>query len=336
MYNSVELGRLYDAIYREHKDYEREATDVSQIIDELGPDASDVDAKELLDVACGTGLHLEHLRSRFIVEGLDLSEGQLAIAHEKLPEIPLHQGDMTGFDLDREYDVITCLFGAIGELSSTQELDTAIGSMAKHLSEDGLLIIEPWLLPEKFVEGRVWSDFVDREDLKVSRMALSERSGSRVKISLYYLVGCNGTVSNFEETLEETMHSIDDVLQAYRKARLLAFFDEEGLAGRGLFVGISEDQVPKFVLEWIDGSLQRIEDFQIDELIDGGAYFVLAAIASKGHVFRDYQIGALREKHADYVLKVIDLKRAKEANRVPADLRVVANSGRRSQESVSH
>jgi predicted TPR repeat methyltransferase len=58
--------RIYDAIYA-WKDYPTEAERIDAAIRERRPDAT-----TLLDVACGTGKHLELLRDRYRVEGVDL------------------------------------------------------------------------------------------------------------------------------------------------------------------------------------------------------------------------------------------------------------------------
>jgi ubiquinone/menaquinone biosynthesis C-methylase UbiE len=62
-----EYGPLYDLVYAA-KDYGAEARAVEALVDELAPHA-----RSLLDVACGTGRHLEHLAGRFAVEGADAS-----------------------------------------------------------------------------------------------------------------------------------------------------------------------------------------------------------------------------------------------------------------------
>jgi predicted TPR repeat methyltransferase len=92
-------ARLYDRIY-DFKDYRAEAEALAELI------RRDLRSggRRLLDVACGTGLHLQLLRAEFEVEGLDLDGDLLEIAHERLPGIPLHQGDMIDFDLGREFD----------------------------------------------------------------------------------------------------------------------------------------------------------------------------------------------------------------------------------------
>lgn len=83
----------------------------------------------LLDVACGTGLHLQHLAPRFgHVEGLDLNERMLALARDRLPGVPLHHGDMLDFDLGRRFDVITCLFSAIGHMKRYADMSEAVAT----------------------------------------------------------------------------------------------------------------------------------------------------------------------------------------------------------------
>ena len=99
---------LYDLFY-EWKDYRAEADTLRELIEARNPEAA-----SLLDVACGTGTHLVHLRDRFEVAGLDIDPGLLSVAREKLPDVPLHRGDMRDFDLGRQFDVVACLFSSIG------------------------------------------------------------------------------------------------------------------------------------------------------------------------------------------------------------------------------
>src|SRR5688572_21599330 len=105
-------AEIYDAIYLAKKDYVKEAEQVHSIVEEHKKTAGN----ELLDVACGTGLHAEVLRHWYNVEGLDLSEDQLAVAKNRLPDVKFYHADMTNFDTGKHYDVVTCLFSAIGEL----------------------------------------------------------------------------------------------------------------------------------------------------------------------------------------------------------------------------
>ncbi len=102
-------ARFYDLIYS-WKDYTTEAKIIEAIIDQHNPRAI-----SLLDVACGTGEHLKFL-DRFARAGLDNNPEFVALARQKLPDVPIYLADMTAFDLGCRFDVITCLFSAIGYL----------------------------------------------------------------------------------------------------------------------------------------------------------------------------------------------------------------------------
>ena len=88
-------AHLYDAVYS-FKDYGAESERLQALIEERSPGAS-----TLLDVACGTGKHLEQLRAWYEVSGLDLDPQLLEIAQERLGDVELHEGDMTSFSLGR-------------------------------------------------------------------------------------------------------------------------------------------------------------------------------------------------------------------------------------------
>src|SRR4030095_7263880 len=101
-------AQFYDALYH-FKDYAAAAEQLHALIQETCPGAS-----TLLDVACGTGKHLEYLRAYYRVEGLDLNAQLLEVARKRCPGVLFHQGNMVDFNLDRSFDVVTCLFSSIG------------------------------------------------------------------------------------------------------------------------------------------------------------------------------------------------------------------------------
>ena len=89
MYSKV--ARIYDLLYTGTgiKDYPAESDALHAIIQDASPGA-----RTLLDVACGTGAHLEILRRWYDVEGVDLSPEMLEVARARLAEVPLHVADM--------------------------------------------------------------------------------------------------------------------------------------------------------------------------------------------------------------------------------------------------
>lgn len=224
-------ARFYDAIYS-FKDYPGESERLESIITMRRPGA-----KTLLDVACGTGMHLSSLKRHFRCEGLDLDADLLAVAREHNPEIPFHQGDMRSFDLGKRFDVVTCLFSAIGYCEGTKELHSAIASMAKHANPGGLVVVEPWITPENFRKGHLGALIVDRDDLKVARFNRSKVEGNSCVLDFHYLIGTHEGIHYEMEEHHTTLFTDEEYLAAFRQAGLKAERDAEGLMGRGLYLG---------------------------------------------------------------------------------------------------
>jgi len=123
-------AHLYDTVYQAMgKDYAAEA----RTIHEMANKYKKTGGNTLLDVACGTGLHAGFLAVFYQVEGLDIAADMLAVAREKHSGIPFHRGNMRKFNLHKQFDVVTCLFSAIGYMKSFAQLQQAIGSMGRHL-----------------------------------------------------------------------------------------------------------------------------------------------------------------------------------------------------------
>jgi SAM-dependent methyltransferase len=223
----------YDALLdAAGKDYAREAI----VIGDLAERYKRSRGRTLLDVACGTGRHLEHFQVRFECEGLDIDRGMLAIATERCPEVHLHLTDMIGFNLGKRFDVITCLFGSIAYLPTVQRFEQTVGSFARHLVPGGVAIVEPWLRPDEWEEGRVSARFADLPDLKIARMHVGRRDADTAILNFHYMVAMRDGIRNFEET-----HRVMLLSDAqYRVAFSRAGFElrRDVLNGRDLYVGV--------------------------------------------------------------------------------------------------
>ena len=226
-------ARIYDAVYS-WKDYPREAELVHELVQARKPGA-----ETLLDVACGTGAHLAELRRWYRCEGLDLEDQLLAVARERLPDVPLHQGDMRDFDLGQRFDAVTCLFSSIGYMLTVEGVSAAIAAMARHLEPGGVLVVEPWLTPEAVRVPHVGAVFVDEPELKIARMNNIEVDGRISSFVFQYLVGTPAGIERFTERHELGLFTREEQLAAFRAAGLAVEHDEEGLMGRGLYVGVA-------------------------------------------------------------------------------------------------
>jgi SAM-dependent methyltransferase len=221
-------ARYYDLFYEQGlgKDYAAEASIVGALLP---------DARTLLDVACGTGLHLQHLRHRFECAGLDLDEGMLAIARERCPDVPLLQGDMTDFDLGRRFDAVICLFSSIGYARTVDGLERAAAAIARHLEPGGTALVEPWLTPDVVVPGHIGTLHVDVPDLKLTRMSVLTVDGDISTLELHYLIGSSSGVTHEVETHVMGLFTFDQYRDAFERAGLETTVEVgAGPMGRGL------------------------------------------------------------------------------------------------------
>lgn len=101
---------------------------------------------EIADVACGTGDMISHwqrnaqkdgVKIRSIV-GLDPSDGMLAVARKKMPEISFIQCEATDLPLETESkDILSIAYG----IRNVVERKKALGEFARVLKTGGILVI---------------------------------------------------------------------------------------------------------------------------------------------------------------------------------------------------
>lgn len=229
-----QTAQYYDKIYS-FKDYQAEAQAIVVLVQEHLRSGGN----RLLDVACGTGKHVEHLKQHFEIEGLDISEELLVLARKRCPGVPFHQGDMIDFQLGKRFDVVTCLFSSIGYVGTVENLGRSIACMARHLLPGGLLLVEPWFTPEAWRPGTVHALFIDEPELKIARINASFARGRLSYFDLHYLIGTPEGTEHAVERHELGLFEQDEMLAAFQAAGLDVRYDEEGLTGRGLYVGAS-------------------------------------------------------------------------------------------------
>ncbi len=224
---------FYDAIYS-FKSYPAEAEQLDSIIQKRKLSSGN----RLLDVACGTGLHIQALRTHgYEAEGLDLDENLVATARERNPGVTFHCADMMDFGLGRTFDVITCLFSAIGYVKTVERMRSAIANMARHLDPGGVLIVEPWFSPDAALQP-LGSLSVDLPELKVARIVSMEKIGNRSVAHFHYLIGKLGGVDYLVERHELGLFSPAEYRGAFESAGLETTHDARGLIGRGLWIGV--------------------------------------------------------------------------------------------------
>ncbi|MEA1871291.1 MAG: class I SAM-dependent methyltransferase [Candidatus Bipolaricaulota bacterium] len=222
----------YDKIYS-FKDYQAEVESLLPLIREHLQSGGN----RLLDVACGTGKHIEYLKEHFGVEGLDISEELLEIARVRNPTTAFHLGDMIDFNLGCRFDVITCLFSSIGYVKTLDNLTRTIGCMVRHLAPGGLLLIEPWFTPDTWHPRTVHAQLIDEPNLKIARVNTSFAKGRLSYFDLHHLIATPEGTEHIVEHHELGLFTTEEIGDILENAGLSVAHDSDGLTGRGLFIG---------------------------------------------------------------------------------------------------
>jgi SAM-dependent methyltransferase len=227
----LQSAELYDAIYH-FKNYQRESERLRSLIDRLVPGA-----RTWLDVACGTGEHAKFLKQYYAVDGIDLNDNYLQAARAKNPAGKYRCADMTDFELGSRYDVVTCLFSAIGYVKTAECAERAISSMARHVRPGGVLLIEPWFPPDRWKPETLSINTGEIQNGLVCRMALSRRQDKLSVISLHYLHGTQRGIRYYTEQLELGLFTKEEMARSFEQAGMQVAYEPEGLIGRGLYIG---------------------------------------------------------------------------------------------------
>lgn len=110
-------------------------------------DRYQIDGREGLDLACGTGeFTIELAKYGFTVSGVDLSGEMLAIAGAKALEqglgIPFFQQNMAELDGLGEYDFVTIFCDSLNYIREEKDIPRTFNRVHSHLKEGGLFMFD--------------------------------------------------------------------------------------------------------------------------------------------------------------------------------------------------
>jgi SAM-dependent methyltransferase len=238
---SKDHAEVYDLVFAGRgKNFGKEAERLANMVWSRCPDAA-----SLLDVACGTGAHLEVLKEQFKdIEGVELAPAMLDVARRRLPDVALHEGDMRTFALGRAFDAVICVGNSVACLKSTADLDRAVARMAAHLAPGGVLVVEPWFFSGEFLDGRVDGSLHKQDGRVVSQMTRFTVDGNVIRMQARFAVVDAEGFHDFTEELTASAFTRADYLTAFEGAGLTpkfvrGFTFEDGRpTAPGLFVGM--------------------------------------------------------------------------------------------------
>jgi len=200
-------ARVYDALYAD-KDYAQETARVAARLRAGAPDA-----RRLLELGCGTGLHaIELARLGYAITGVDLSEAMLARANERRRALGTElqgalrfmHGDARRCRLDERFDAALSLFHVLSYQTTDADMAAMFDTAAAHLGAGGLFLFDFWYGPAVLAqkpEARVKrAASGNTEILRHAEPAMLEREHC---VEVRYRVQIRGNGRQAEE-LEET------------------------------------------------------------------------------------------------------------------------------------
>jgi SAM-dependent methyltransferase len=137
-----EFADIYDELIYGDVNYKGWAEKILLLCDEV-----DLNRKDYLDLACGTGNLTVHLGKNFVsTTAVDLSQYMLTKAEEKLREqrirAKLMCQNICSFNLRKTFDLITCALDSTNYILNEEDLISYFKCVYNHLKEDGIFIFD--------------------------------------------------------------------------------------------------------------------------------------------------------------------------------------------------
>lgn len=231
------LAKYYDRVYS-FKDYLDEAVRLQNLIIKY----LESEGNSLLDVACGTGLHLKNLKDDFSCTGVDISKSMLKIARKNAKGVTFKEADMKTLRIGKQFDVIICLLSSIGYVKTAASLEKTIRKFSKHLKKGGLALIEPSHAKSVYVNGEPRITTYNGKDAKIARVNFTKFRQATAVLNMHILIADRGKDAKyFVDRHELGIFGINNTLRIMKAAGLKSKYLKNGLMpGRELFVGIKK------------------------------------------------------------------------------------------------
>jgi ubiquinone/menaquinone biosynthesis C-methylase UbiE len=231
------LAKYYDRVYS-FRDYLDEAVRLQNLIIKY----LETGGNTLLDVACGTGLHVKHLKDDFSCTGVDVSKAMVRIARKNVKGVTFKVADMRNLKLGKEFDVVTCLLSSIGYAKTYANLEKTIRNISRHLKKGGLTLIEPCHANSAYVKGEPRLTTYDGKDVKIARVNYTNVRQATAVLNMHLLIAERGKDAKYYVDRHELgLFGINKTLRIMKDAGLKSKYLKNGLmTGRELFVGIKK------------------------------------------------------------------------------------------------
>jgi SAM-dependent methyltransferase len=104
------------------------------------------DDVRVLELGCGTASILNALPKRWDLWGIDLSQGMLRRARQKVPRGHFSRQDMTQFRLPVKFDVLLCVLDSINHITTFVGWKRLFRTVREHLADGGVFIFDVYTI----------------------------------------------------------------------------------------------------------------------------------------------------------------------------------------------
>lgn len=200
----------YDALYQD-KDYSAESEYVySRIRENLERGTSTKDRLSILDLGCGTGLHLIQMAQKFgiVATGCDLSSTMLSKAADNFKraeiECELINCKVQALNLNKRFSAVTSLFHVFSYQISNQDALSFLQVANQHLDQGGIFMFDLWYGPAVLTERpeeRV--KHMTYQGYEVERLCVPKLDLNNNTVEVNYTVNITEMASGQKQSLQE-------------------------------------------------------------------------------------------------------------------------------------
>lgn len=182
----------------------------------------------VLDVACGSGKHLEQFEQKLPgaqLMGIDLAEGILSIARHRVPKAKFILGNMSDFLIpNTKFDLIYCASSSIQYNLTMDSLYKTLYNFKQHCTPDGFMIFDTRFCKERWIEGYKKDATFENDELKIREHWVSKSvNGISIWDPVYDIFNkANGTTKTVTDHHEIKIFSVADILQTLNALGLKA------------------------------------------------------------------------------------------------------------------
>lgn len=159
-----DLAPLYNFVYERHYNYKNQYN----FVQDVAPEGTN----RVLEGACGAGQLTELLGEEYDVIGVDLNDGMLDEARERVPSVRFIQQDVNNLDIGGDFDMFVLLGASVIHMTEEGDIEKLAKNAWEHLDDGGVFAFD-FFPTSEFENGHTGNSVFIGERFKVTRNHLS-------------------------------------------------------------------------------------------------------------------------------------------------------------------